>query len=158
MSDVFEFLDGLGIAYERYEHPAVFTAQEAHAHRPPAEFWEIKNLFLRNKKGDAHFLVTLDAEKHLDLKKFGDELGERLSFASPERLQEHLALTPGSVSPFGLLHDRENRVRFLLDEDVLKNKKIGVHPNTNTQTLIIDTKDFLRAMDSLGHTVELCSL
>lgn len=155
MERVFELLDALGVPYETFEHPAVFTVEEAEKHRPPREFWENKNLFLRNKKGDKHFLVTLSAKKQLDLKKIGNELGERISFASPERLKKHLTLTPGSVSPFGLIHNVERDIIFILDKDVFLHENIGVHPNTNTQTVVLKTKDFIEVVKTLTDDVRI---
>lgn len=153
MKEVIELLDNLNVTYEIFEHPEVFTVEEAHEHRPSRDFWENKNLFLRNKKGDKHFLITLGANKQLDLKKLGEELGERLSFASPERLKKKLNLTPGSVSAFGLIHNTEHDVIFILDKDALSHENVGVHPNNNTQTVVMKTEDFERAIETFGNTV-----
>lgn len=158
MNDVYDLLNSKGIVYERYEHPAVFTVEEAHIHRPDTDFWENKNLFLRNKKGDKQYLVTLGAEKQLNLKALGEKLGERLSFASTERLEEYLHLTPGSVSPFGLIHESARAVVFILDSDALQHEKIGVHPNTNTETIVMDTKEFIRVIESIDNPVQVQDL
>lgn len=158
MKNVFEFLDNLGVAYEKHEHPPVFTTEEAHEHRPDTDFWECKNLFLRNRKGDKHYLVTIHAEKRLDLKVLGEIVGEKVGFASSERLKKHLDLEPGSVSPFGLINDTEHEVVFILDRDALEHEKIGVHPNTNTQTLVMDTSEFKRAIESLDNPFTVYAL
>jgi Ala-tRNA(Pro) deacylase len=102
-AEVYSALDALAIPYERYDHPPVFTADDAASHwaRIPAR--GIKNLFLRNKKGNRHYLVILPIDKEADLRHLVKVIGDdRLSFGSPERLAKHLGLTPGSVSPFGL--------------------------------------------------------
>jgi Ala-tRNA(Pro) deacylase len=153
MQNVFEFLDELGVLCKKYEHPAVFTVEEAQTHRPNTDFWENKNLFLRNKKGDKHYLVTLDKGKRLDLLQLGKELGEKVGLASPERLLKYLNVTPGSVSPFGLLNDAEHAVLYILDKDALEQEYIGVHPNINTQTIVMKTSDFLRAIEAIGNIV-----
>ena len=153
MPEVFTLLDSLNVSYDTYDHPPVFTTEEANKHRPNVDFWENKNLFLRNRKGDKHYLVTIEATKRLDLKKLGEELGEKVGFASPERLKKHLNLLPGSVSPFGLLNDSEHEVVFILDSDALAHENIGVHPNTNTQTIIMKTTDFRHAVESFGNPV-----
>ena len=104
--EVYRVLDALGIEYERLEHPPVFTATmpPSTGARYPAT--PVKNLFLRNKKGDRHYLVILEIAKAADLRQLVKAIGDdRLSFGSPERLMAQLGLTPGSVSPFGL-HSR----------------------------------------------------
>ncbi len=154
MDNVFEFLKKLNIDYKIYNHPAVFTVEEAKKHRIAEDFGENKNLFLRNKKGSKHYLVTLDAEKHLDLDKLGEILEEKgLSFASPDILKKYLGLTPGSVSPFGLINDANKEITFVFDNNLLKNEKLGFHPNINTQTLVLGTNDFKRFLDSIGNKI-----
>jgi Ala-tRNA(Pro) deacylase len=149
MPDVFDFLEKLDITYAKYEHPAVFTVDDARTHKPDEAFWECKNLFLRNRKGDRHYLVTIEAEKQLNLKALGEELGEKVGFASPERLKQYLGIAPGSVSPFGLLNNIDHAVVFVLDKSALESELIGVHPNLNTQTLVMKTSDFVRAIETL---------
>src|SRR6185503_15998134 len=99
---VYAALDALGIRYSRHEHPAVFTAEDASKHWDPIDGVQCKNLFLRNKKGDRHYLVVVEISKRVDLKDLVKVVGDdRLSFGSPERLMAKLGLMPGSVSPFG---------------------------------------------------------
>lgn len=151
MSYVHDFLKNADIAYEVHDHPAVFTVEEAARHRSDIVYGECKNLFLRNKKGNKHFLVTISGDKNLDLDALGDLLGEKIGFASKERLVQYLGLTRGAVSPFGLINDREHQVQFILDKELLKNAKLGFHPNVNTQTLIITSGDLLRFLEQTGH-------
>ena len=154
MENVFETLVSLGIEYDKYTHQPVFTVEEARECEIPEEFGETKNLFLRNRKGDKHYLVTVEASKQVDLKKLTSELGEdRLMFASPERLKKYLGLTPGSVSSFGLINDKHSDVIFILDKGLLEHEKVGLHPNINTQTLLIKSDDFMKYLDSLNNTV-----
>lgn len=154
MPNVYKYLDELGISYEVHEHPAVFTVEDAAEHRADdIEYAEDKNLFLRNQKGNKHYLVTIPAEKQLDIKKLSEDVGEKLSFASPERLEKYLGLTPGSVSPFGLLNDENSEVVFILDKDLLDNKKIGFHPNINTQTIILKSEDVTKFLDNCGNQI-----
>ncbi len=107
---VYATLDGLGITYETYAHPPIFTSEEAAEHWAGIDGAKIKNLFLRNKKGDRHYLVILEVSKRADLRQIVKIVGDdRLSFGSPERLMANLGITPGSVSPFGLIHDASRR-------------------------------------------------
>src|SRR5215831_14006994 len=116
---VYAALDALGVPYERHEHPAVFNSEDAAKYWDPIAGTQCKNLFLRNKKGDRHYLVILEISKRVDLKDLVKVVGDdRLSFGSPERLMTHLGLTPGSVSPFGLINDAAGTVRVILDADL----------------------------------------
>src|SRR5207248_598458 len=132
---VVERLGELGIAYERHEHPAAATVEEAERHWAGIDATHCKNLFLRNQKGTRHYLVILIATKKADLRAVAEQIGDgKLSFGSPARLMTHLGLTPGSVSPFGLIHDRESSVRVVLDRDLKSAARVSFHPNINTVT------------------------
>lgn len=151
---VFEALDALGIGYDTYEHPAVFTAEEAAEHWKGIPATRVKNLFLRNKKGDRHYLVILPVEKQADLRHLVRIIGDdRLSFGSPERLLARLGLTPGSVSPFGLINDGEGSVRVIVDADLRSAERIVFHPNINTQSLSISFADFEKFLASRRNVV-----
>ena len=94
---VYDALDALGLVYTRHEHPPVFTVEEAERHWSGIDATHCKNLFLRNKKGTAHYLVVVERSTPVDIRKLTASLGEdRLSFASPERLATHLGLTAGA--------------------------------------------------------------
>ena len=159
MPDIYQILDELGIEYQRFEHPAVFTVEEANRHRGEIPGGRTKNLFLRNKKGRRHYLVVTEAEKTVDLKSLKERVGESaLSFASPERLQRYLGLTAGSVSPFGIINDVNDDVTVLLDRDLLRYDTLGFHPNVNTATLVIQTEDFQRFLDHCGNVVRILQI
>jgi Ala-tRNA(Pro) deacylase len=104
--EVAVFLEQMGVPFVRYEHPAVATVAEAEKYWGNLRGAHCKNLFLRNNKGNRHYLVVAEASRRVDLKALTRVLGEdRLSFASAERLKKYLGLEAGSVSPFGLIHD-----------------------------------------------------
>jgi Ala-tRNA(Pro) deacylase len=151
---VYDTLDGLGIRFERYEHPPVFTAEEAAQHWAAVPGTPVKNLFLRNKKGDRHYLVILEIHKQADLRRLVRIIGDdRLSFGSPERLQARLGLTPGSVSPFGLINDTSHSVMVIVDEDLRSAERLIFHPNVNTASVTISGADFERFLASRGNVV-----
>ena len=142
---VVDRLNALGIAFERYEHPPIATAEEGDAHWVGIEAVHCKNLFLRNQKGTRHYLVILAHTRRADLRAVADQIGDgKLSFASPERLQKYLGVTPGSVSPFGLIHDHNHEVRVYLDRELKLAPRISFHPNINTATLVLSFADFER--------------
>ena len=139
---VYDALDKLGIKYEVVEHEPVHTMEDMDRLGLPAKGTLCKNLFLRDSKGKRHFLVTCDEKKKVDLKALGRTLGAgNLSFASEERLEEHLGLKPGSVSPVGLMNDTEHTVEFLIDKDLSRCKSLGIHPLENTATVFLSFKD-----------------
>ena len=147
-------LNALGIPFERHEHPPVATVEEASQHWVGIDATHCKNLFLRNQRGDRHYLVILMHSKRADLRAVADQIGDgKLSFASPERLMKHLGLTPGSVSPFGLVHDQAHAVRVVIDRDLQTTARLSFHPNINTATLVISTADFGRFLAATGNTV-----
>jgi Ala-tRNA(Pro) deacylase len=148
-------LQELGITFDRHEHPPVATVEEASAHWAGIDATHCKNLFLRNQKGDRHYLVVLIATKKADLKAVAAQIGDgKLSFASPERMLTHLGLTPGSVSPFGLINDRDHAVRVVLDRDFQTAARLAFHPNINTATLTISAADFARFLAACGNPVQ----
>jgi Ala-tRNA(Pro) deacylase len=151
---VYSTLDRMGIAYVVHAHPPVFTSEEADRHWSGIDGVKVKNLFLRNKKGDRHYLVILDVAKRADLQQLVKVIGDdRLSFGSPERLKAALGVTPGSVSPFGLIHDGARAVRVIVDEDLRAADRLIFHPNINTASVVIAGADFVRFLASTGHEV-----
>jgi Ala-tRNA(Pro) deacylase len=163
MSDVrtpiYAALSALGIGYQLFEHPPVHTAEEAALHWAAIPGTPVKNLFLRNKKGDRHYLVILGIEKQADLRQLVKVIGDdRLSFGSPERLQKHLGVTPGSVSPLGLIHDTAHSVRVVVDSDLRDAERLIVHPNDNTASLTISGADFVRFLEERGNSVRWVKL
>ena len=151
---VYAALDGLRIPYQPFEHPPVFTSEEADVHWRGLPGVRCKNLFLRNKKGSHHYLVIVPISKRVDLKDLVAILGDdRLSFGSPERLMAELGLTPGSVSPFGLLNDPDGSVVVIVDEDLRGADGLIFHPNINTASVVISWKGLERFLTSRSNTV-----
>ena len=151
---VLEILDKLGIEYTRREHPPVFTVEQAEKHWSDITGAHCKNLFLRNKKGNRHYLVILLSRKQADLRSLNEKLNEdRLSFGSPDRLKKYLGLEPGSVSPFGLINDPRKEVTVIVDQDLKQEARVNFHPNVNTSTVGISTADFEKFLAWSGQTV-----
>jgi Ala-tRNA(Pro) deacylase len=147
-------LADLGIAFERVEHPPVFTVEQALGHWAGIDATHCKNLFLRNKKGDRHYLVVAEHSTPVDIASVADRVGDaRLSFASAERLMTHLGLTPGAVSPFGLLNDHARAVRVVVDRRLREAVRVGFHPNVNTATIVLSLPDFERFLAACGNQV-----
>ena len=153
--EVYAYLNTLDIPFERHEHPPVFTAEEGERHWAGIDATHSKNLFLRNQKGDRHYLVIVMHSKRVDLRGVASQIGDgKLSFASPERMMTHLGVTPGSVSPFGLINDRNHHVRVFIDRDLQSAARLSFHPNVNTVTVTISTADFERFLAARANTVQ----
>ena len=156
MKDIYEFLEANQVEYERHDHEAVFTVEESKKLSPELEGASTKNLFLRDKKGSRHFLVTVPEDKQVDLKALSGKLDcSRLSFASPERLKTHLGIEPGSVSLLALANDHEKKVEAFVDQDIWQAEAILCHPLVNTSTLVIPREDMRQFLEKTGHGVKL---
>lgn len=154
--DIYQFLADHSIEYERHDHPAVFTCEEALRLVPPLPAAKTKNLFLRDRKGRRHFLVAVGYEKAVDLKALASLLGvSKLGFASDERLQRYLGVDPGSVSILGVVNDVDQEVEVIVDKDLWDAKAFQCHPLVNRSTLVISRDDIQRFLEITGHPVRL---
>lgn len=151
--DIYAFLDRHGITYQRFDHPAVFTCEQAKEIRiDPMPGKDTKNLFLRDEKGKRHFLVTVGHEKQVDLKALKKMFDtQKLSFASPDRLKTYLGVEPGSVTLLGLINDTEHAVEFFVDEAVWSADAVCCHPLVNTATLCIPHEGIVKFLAATGH-------
>lgn len=151
MEKVLNFLRTSAIEFTLFEHDPVFTVEEAKTTRGAIEGLHCKNLFLRNQKGNRHFLVIFPADKPVDMKTLAPKLGiKRISFASAERLKKYLDLNPGSVSVFGLLNDVDKKVELFLDSSVLQAETVTFHPNDNAATVALAQDQFKKVLVSLN--------
>lgn len=140
----YDLLDRLGVSYKRLDHDAMPTIEACHDVDQLLGIEICKNLFLRNAQKTAFYLLLLPGTKKFKTAALSKQIGSaRLSFAEPEFMEEFLDITPGSVSVLGLMNDKENRVRLLIDKDVLENPSFGCHPCINTSSLRFQTKDLL---------------
>ncbi len=152
------YLNKLGITYKIYSHEPVFTVEESKKISKKMQgVFHTKNLFLKdeNKK---FFLVSMSAEKRADLKSLKEKLNakKKLSFASPEQLKQHLNLTPGSVSIFGMIYAKQ--VTLIIDKDLWSAEKVGFHPNINTATLVLTHENLEKFCNSLKAERHIISL
>lgn len=159
IKEVTDLLERLDIEYKLYNHRAVFTIDEIDTLDIKFEGMYCKNLFLRNSKGDIHYLLIIEDTKKANLKEIAENLGStRLSFASDKRLDKYLGLKPGSVTPFGLINDSKNEVIVLLDTSLVGLDKINFHPNTNTATITVSYSDLRRFLEYRGNRVDLVEI
>lgn len=151
--DIYRFLSENSIEYERHDHPAVFTCEEANRLVPPLPATKTKNLFLCDAKGQRHFLVVVGFEKVVDLKTLASLLGlDKLRFASPKRLKRFLGVNPGAVSILGVVTDSDGAVEVIFDENLWSSNAFQCHPLINTSTLVISLDNIKRLLEITGHT------
>lgn len=157
--EVYQFLKDNKIQYEVTEHPAVYNMEEMDNLHLPYPY-SAKNLFVRDDKKANYYLITVKEEKRVNLKEFRKQNGTRnLSFASENDLMDILRLTPGSVTPFGLLNDKDLRVKFYIDEDLLSGDgMIGIHPNENTATVWLKTEDLIKILKENGNEINIVKI
>lgn len=155
------WLEGLGIAHETIRHDPVFTVAETkalaiHERLPGAH---VKNLFLKDREG-RFWLATLLEHRRVPIGALARSLGlPRMSFGTPEELMAMLGVTPGAVTPFALVNDRQRRVGFILDRALAETEgRITAHPLTNTATTAISAADFRRFLEATGHRPLLADL
>ena len=149
----------LAIQFEYHEHPPLATIEDAKIHWKDYNSGKCKNIFFRNHKGDRHYLVILEHLRQLNIKDLEKRLKQgKLTFASDQRLKKYLGVEPGSVSPFGLINDREKHVHLFIDEKLNESERLTFHPNINTASLIISKTDFLKFLGYSGNTFEFIRL
>ena len=140
----YDLLDGLGVEYDRVDHAPAMTMEDCKEVDEILESMVCKNLFLCNRQKTNFYLLMMPGDKPFKTKELSHQLGiSRLSFASPEDMEQYLDCTPGSSSVMGLANDKENKVQLLMDEDVVKGEILGCHPCINTSSLKLYTKDVL---------------
>ena len=147
------------IPYTLYTHPAAPTVEIALKYWKDVPATHCKNLFFRNHKGDKHYLVIFACEQQLQIHDLEKRLGQgKLSFASPERMQKYLGLSPGSVSPFGLINDAQHEVQLFVDENLAQAEKLSFHPNDNTASVVISGSDFLKFLQHCRNSYQFTAL
>ena len=151
-SDLLIFLAGLGVEARTCDHPAVFTVGEGEAIKLAIPGAHTKNLFLKDSR-DQLWLVSAEGHAAIDLKRLHLVIGSgRLSFGKPELMAETLGVAPGSVTAFGLINDRDRRVRFVLDRTLAEADQVNFHPLTNTATTTVSGEGFRRFLAALEVT------
>ena len=141
--DLLTMLSRHNIKYDVYEHPSLNTVEESKKLRGKIKGIHTKNLFLKNKK-NKFFLFSCQESTIVDLKQLKKALNlGNISFARDLYLKNILGVRPGSVTPFGLINDQNNEIKFFLDRKILYHNKVNFHPLVNTSTVSLDIKDFL---------------
>ena len=167
------WLDAHEIQYEVYYHPPLFTIEEALAYWKEIDSTHCKNLFMRNHKGNRHYLISFECHKDLDIHSLEQMVHQgKLSFASPERMDRCLGVAPGSVCAFGLINDMDiaqtanpkelfengHRVKYFLDSDLRRAEKISFHPCDNRASVVLSNEMFMKFLAIWGGEYEWIDL
>lgn len=138
----YDMLDALGIEYERIDHEAAMTIEACVDIDKVLDAEICKNLFLSNRQETVFYLLMMPGNKKFSTKDLSAQIGSaRLSFAKPVYMEQFLDITPGSVSVLGLMNDTDNKVRLLIDKDLLGSDYFGCHPCINTSSLRMKVRD-----------------
>ena len=156
----YDFLDSLGMEYERIDHEEANTMEACQAIDEVLGATICKNLFLTNRQHTAYYLLLMPDDKVFKTKEITKQIGSaRLSFASGEEMERLIGCTPGSSSILGLMFDKDNEVQLVVDQDVLKGEYVGCHPCINTSSLRLRTVDvFGRMIKALRHDMMVVEL
>jgi len=157
--ELYMLLEKLDIHFEYHEHPPLATIDDAIIHWKDFNSGRCKNIFLRNHKGDRHYLVILEHLRQLSIRDLEKRLRQgKLTFASDKRLKKYLGVEPGSVSPFGLINDIDKEVHLFIDEKLNDFERLAFHPNINTASLVVLKSDFIKYLNYSGNTFEFIKL
>jgi Ala-tRNA(Pro) deacylase len=158
-SDLFAFLDRLGIAHATVTHPPLFTVEQSRQLRGTIPGGHTKNLFLKDKKG-ALFLVTALEDAVIELKSLHRRLAAsgRFSFGPADLLRATLGIEPGAVTPFAAMNDGERRVSVVLDAALMRHETLNCHPLVNTMTTSIAGADLVRFLEATGHPPQIVAV
>ena len=158
--EIYDYIKSKNIWYEITEHKAVFDMDELSEIEIPYPEYDAKNLFVRDDKKRNYYLISAKGDKRVDLKEFRNKYQTRpLSFASENDLMNIMNLIPGSVTPMGLLNDKDLKVTFYLDKDFMNDEQIiGIHPNDNTATLWLKVNDLIDIIKEHGNEVDIVEI
>lgn len=157
--ELYEHLITFSIQFEYHEHPPLATIEDAKIHWQDYNSGRCKNIFLRNHKGNRHYLVILEHLRQLNIHDLEKRLKQgKLTFASEQRLKKYLGVEPGSVSPFGLINDTDHHVHLFIDEKLKESERLAFHPNINTASIVVSKTDFIRFLDQSGNSWEFIRL
>ena len=154
-----EYLNSMGIQFKIVEHEPAYTTEEADKYIEGYDGVRTKTMFICNKKKTNYYMIIMDDSKRLDINKFKEIVSEKqMKMASEEALKEKLGIEPGMVSPFGLLNNDEKDVKIYMDKEIITEEIMTFHPNDNTKTLFITTKDLFKYFENIGYEINIIEL
>ena len=154
-----EYLNSMGIQFKIVEHEPAYTTEEADKYIEGHDGVRTKTMFICNKKKTNYYMIIMDDTKRLDMNKFKEIVSEKqMKMTSEESLKEKLGIKTGMVSPFGLLNNDEKDVKIYMDKEIITEEIRTFHPNDNTKTLFITTKDLFKYLENIGYEINIIEL
>ena len=154
-----EYLNSMGIQFKIVEHEPAYTTEEADKYIEGHDGVRTKTMFICNKKKTNYYMIIMDDTKRLDMNKFKEIVSEKqMKMTSEESLKEKLGIKTGMVSPFGLLNNDEKDVKIYMDKEIITEEIMTFHPNDNTKTLFITTKDLFKYLENIGYEINIIEL
>ena len=154
-----EYLNSMGIQFKIVEHEPEYTTEEADKYIEGHDGVRTKTMFICNKKKTNYYMIIMDDTKRLDMNKFKEIVSEKqMKMTSEESLKEKLGIKTGMVSPFGLLNNDEKDVKIYMDKEIITEEIMRFHPNDNTKTLFITTKDLFKYFENIGYEINIIEL
>ena len=156
---VADTLNELGITFHIVEHEPALTTEQADHFIEGIEGVRTKTMFLTNKKKRNFYLVIMDDAKRLDMDVFKEFVEEKqIKMASAETLNDKMMLLPGTVSPFGLLNNRDKDIQVYFDQEIVSEERMCFHPNTNEKTIFVNTEDLFTFLKAIGYEPQVIEL
>lgn len=156
---VYDTLSDLGITFNYYQSPEDFSSEEHICFWQKINATRCKNLFMRNHKGNRHFLIISDYYKDVNISILEQKFKKgKISFASQERIDKWIKGKIGAISVFSLLNDTENHVEVFIDNSLKEKSYLTFLPNELNAILAISFNDFIKILDYSGNRYEFLNL
>ncbi len=151
-SQIYTYLDDNDIKYISHTHEPVFTMEDTENITSHLEGFAAKTLLVFGEKTKNFYLISIDGHERINKTRIKELLGERIRFSNKEDLERILAVKPGSVSPLGLIFDKDREIKkFVIDKRALDADIVMWHPNSNNQTIQFKKEEFIKFIDLLEH-------
>ena len=151
--DIKKYLEDLEIKYRLYKHPPVYTCEESEKLKVTIRGMHAKSLLVKGKNTGKFYMIILPCNERIDRKKLKNYIEEDITFANSDELDKLLGLKPGSVSPFGIIRDKEHKITIIFEKKVWSSEILNVHPNINTETIELKNSEFRKYINSLKNKI-----
>ncbi len=156
---LFARLAELGATAPIVPYPAHETVEEGKRLRGDMPGTFTKNLLLKDKKGRL-FLLAIHEDRELDLKTLHTRIGAngRLGFAAAERMEALLGVSPGALTPLGIIHDEAGEVTVVIDNVLLEAEQVNFHPLVQQESIGLSPDALIAFVRSCGRELLVVDL
>jgi len=148
-----KYLENLGIEYVLHKHPPVYTCEESEKLKVTIRGMHAKSLLVKGKNTGKFYMIILPCNERIDRKKLKNCIKEEITFANSDELKKLLELKPGSVSPFAIINDKNNKITVVFSKRVWESAVLNFHPNINTETIELKNTEFKKYIKSLKNRI-----